>query len=168
MVESVIALGSNIGDREANLRLAIKAVGRYGTLTSLSSVYETEPMYEEDQGWFLNCVLTLDTQLGPRALLDALQSVEAEMGRVRGKRNGPRLIDLDILFYGDSVILEPGMEIPHPRIAERLFVLAPLADLAPGRVHPVLGKTVAELAGSLKSTQGVVRRPAMLADLVPG
>jgi len=159
MVESLIAIGSNVGDRDGNLRLAIAALGRYGKVTDVSSVYETEPMYLEGQGWFLNCVVALQTELAPRALLDAMHSVETELGRERGVRNGPRAIDLDILFYGEAVVSEPGLDIPHPKISERLFVLAPLREVRPDFVHPVVGKTVSDIADALDTDKKVVRRP---------
>jgi len=166
MVESLIALGTNLGDREGNLRRAVKAIGGLGRVSCASSVFETEPMYLDSQGWFLNCVICLESDLAPRALLDALHAIEAEMGRERGVRYGPRAVDLDILFYGDEVVSEEGLEIPHPRIAERLFVLAPLSEVRPGLVHPVLGKTVSEMASSLRTDKKVVRVPVRLSDLV--
>ena len=166
MVESLIAVGSNLGDRQGNLRRAVRAIGSLGRVRCASSVYETEPMYLEGQGWFLNCVICLESDLAPRALLDALHRVETEMGRVRGVRYGPRAVDLDILFYGDEVVSEEGLEIPHPRIAERLFVLAPLCEVRPGYVHPVLGKTVSEMVSSLRTDKKVVRGPGLLSDLV--
>jgi len=166
MVESLIALGTNLGDREENLRRAVRAIGALGRVSCTSSVFETEPMYLERQGPFLNCVICLETDLAPRALLDALRAIEAEMGRERGVRYGPRTIDLDILFYGGEVVSEEGLEIPLPRIAERLFVLAPLSEVRPGLVHPVLGKTVSEMASSLVTERKVVRVPVRLSDLV--
>jgi 2-amino-4-hydroxy-6-hydroxymethyldihydropteridine diphosphokinase len=168
MAQSFIALGSNVGDREGNLRRAIAAVGQYGKVTAVSSVYETEPMYYVDQGWFLNCVVSAETTLRPRELLVALREIEAEMGRERGARYGPRVIDLDILFYGTEIVSEPGLEIPHPKIAERQFVLAPLGEISPDLVHPVLGRKVSEIAGALKSDKKVVRRPDLLTDLASG
>jgi 2-amino-4-hydroxy-6-hydroxymethyldihydropteridine diphosphokinase len=138
MVESVVALGSNLGDREGNLRLAIAAIGGFAKVTGVSSVYETEPMYLEDQAWFLNCVISVETELRPRALLDALQAIEVGMGRERGIKYGPRVVDLDILFYDGEVVSEPALEIPHPKIPERQFVLVPLEELRPAFVHPVL------------------------------
>jgi 2-amino-4-hydroxy-6-hydroxymethyldihydropteridine diphosphokinase len=166
MVESLIALGSNVGDREGNLRHAIGAIGGFAKVTGISSVYETEPMYLEDQGWFLNCVMSVETELTPRALLDALQAIEAGMGRERVVKYGPRVVDLDILFYDGEVVSEPGLEIPHPKIPERQFVLAPLEELRPGFVHPVIGKTMSEIGHALKTDKKVVRRPDLLADLV--
>jgi 2-amino-4-hydroxy-6-hydroxymethyldihydropteridine diphosphokinase len=168
MVRSLIGLGSNVGDREGNLRRAIAAVGQYCKVTAVSSVYETEPMYFEDQGWFLNCVVSAETTLRPRELLVALREIEAEMGRERAARYGPRVIDLDILFYGAEIVSEPGLEIPHPKIAERQFVLAPLDEISPDLVHPVLGRRVSDIASALKSDKRVVRRPDLLTDLASG
>jgi len=161
MVESLIALGSNLGDREGYLRRAIEMIRRQTRLVALSSVYETEPMYREDQGWFLNCVVAVETDLKPRALLEWLQAAESEMGRGRTARYGPRVIDLDILFYGDEIVSEPSLEIPHPGIAQRAFVLVPLNEIRPGLVHPVLGRTIGELLDDLKSEKKVVRRPEL-------
>ena len=166
MVESLIALGSNVGDRDRNLRLAIAALGRFGKVTRVSSVYETEPMYYEDQGWFLNCVVSLETELKATSLLHALQGIESEIGRSKGVRYGPRAIDLDIIFYDGEVISEPGLEIPHPKIAEREFVLEPLKEIRPDFIHPVLGRTISEIAGDLKTDKKVVRRPDLFSDLV--
>ncbi len=166
MVESLIALGSNMGDREWNLRRAIGIIGRQMRLTKISSVYETEPMYREDQSWFLNCVVAAETDLEPRELLGRLQATELEMGRERSVRYGPRVIDLDILFYGNEIVSEHSLEIPHPRIAERAFVLVPLNEIRPELVHPVLRKRASELLGSLKPGKRVVKRSGLLADLV--
>lgn len=165
MVESFIALGSNLGDREDNLRRAIEMISRQMSLTEMSSVYETEPMYNESQNWFLNCVVSVETNLKPRDLLERLQNMEHEMGRKRTERYGPRLIDLDILFYDDEIVSEPGLEIPHPKITERLFVLMPLAEISPDLVHPVLKKRITELVDILKSDKKVVKRPRLLSEL---
>jgi 2-amino-4-hydroxy-6-hydroxymethyldihydropteridine diphosphokinase len=167
MVESIIALGSNVGDRIGNIRRAIAALRDIGTVTAISSVYETEPMYVDDQGWFLNAVVALETALSPRSLLGSLQSIETEIGRIRGVRYGPRVLDLDIVFYGALIVREPGLEIPHPRVAERLFVLAPLSEIRPQLVHPVLGLTVSQLLSRLKTDKKVVRRPDLRAEPVP-
>jgi 2-amino-4-hydroxy-6-hydroxymethyldihydropteridine diphosphokinase len=166
VVESLIALGSNVGDREANLRRAIDLLGGEMKLNKVSSVYETEPMYYEGQEWFLNCVVSVDIELGPEALLERLKAIEAEVGRRPGVRYGPRIVDLDILFYGDRIVSVPGLEIPHPKIAERAFVLVPLDEIRPALVHPLLKKTVSELARELKSDKRVVRKPGLLADRV--
>ena len=114
MVESLIAVGSNLGDRLGNLRRAVRAIGGLGRVSCASSVYETEPMYLEAQRRFLNCVVCLQSDLAPRPLLDALHAIETEMGRERSVRYGPREVDLDILFYGDQIVSEQGLEIPHP------------------------------------------------------
>lgn len=115
-------------------------------MVAVSSVYETEPMYLEDQGWFLNAVAVVETDEEPLDLLARLNRIEARMGRVRGRaKNAPRTIDLDILFYGDLVATGPTIQIPHPRLTERAFVLVPLAEVRPSLVHPVLGKTAAAL-----------------------
>jgi 2-amino-4-hydroxy-6-hydroxymethyldihydropteridine diphosphokinase len=166
VVESIIALGSNVGDREGSLRRALVTLAREMRVVDWSSVYETEPMYYEDQGAFLNCVVVVETDLKPMALLKLLKGIEEEMGRDQGgTRYGPRNIDMDILFYGREVVSEPSLEIPHPRIAERAFVLVPLHEVRPGLIHPVLQKTAAELLGDLKTQKKVVRRPDLLLDL---
>lgn len=165
MVESIIALGSNVGNREGNLGRALSALGGIGRVTEVSSIYETEPMYIQAQGWFLNCVAALETALSPAALLGALQSIESAMGRERGVKYGPRVIDLDIIFYGSEVVSEDGLEIPHPRVSERRFVLVPLAEIRPGLVHPVLRKTIRELADELGTGGPAVRRIGRVADL---
>lgn len=133
----------------------------------MSSVYETEPMYHEDQALFLNCVVAVETGLRPRELLEHLLAIEAELGRQRTLRYGPRVVDLDILFYGNEVILEAGLEIPHPRLAERPFVLVPLNEMAPDLVHPVSGKRVSELLADLVVGKRVIRKTGLLGDLVP-
>lgn len=138
------------------------------SVVAMSSVYETEPMYREDQGWFLNCVVVVDTELAPLELLDLLKGAERTLGRETPKeRNAPRVIDMDILFYGDLVVSEPSLEVPHPKLAERAFVLVPLAEVRPQIVHPLLKKTVAELLQGLDTRKGVVRVPGALADLSP-
>jgi len=168
LVESVIALGSNLGDREENLRRACSDIGRRMGLVAVSSVYETEPMYREDQGPFLNCVLVVETDLRPGALLEWLKETERKMGRdQRAARNAPRVIDMDILFYGDEVVSGPSLQVPHPGIQERAFVLVPLNEVRPRLVHPVLKKSVAELLGGLRTTEGVVKRPELLAGISP-
>lgn len=168
MVEALIALGSNVGDRETNLRKAIGLLGEKTKLKEVSSVYETEPMYYERQDWFLNCVVAVDTDLKPESLLRELKAIEEKVGRRPGVRYGPRVVDLDILFYDDEVVSAPGLEIPHPRIAERAFVLAPLAELRPALVHPVHRKTVSQMNRELKEDKRVVRKPGLLADLSSG
>jgi 2-amino-4-hydroxy-6-hydroxymethyldihydropteridine diphosphokinase len=141
-----LSLGSNLGDRAANLERAIEALPEIGVrVLRRSSIYETEPVDFLAQPWFLNCVVEAETSLGPRQLLEKLQAMERKLGSQKLVPRGPRMIDLDVLFYSDAMIHEPGMEIPHPRIAQRRFVLVPLAELAPELQHPVLRKKAAEL-----------------------
>ena len=141
-----LSLGSNLGDRAANLERAIEALPEIAVrVLRRSSIYETEPVDLIAQPWFLNCVVEAETSLGPRQLLEALQTIERELGSKKLVPRGPRIIDLDVLFYSAEVIHEAGIEIPHPRMAERKFVLVPLAELAPELRHPALRKTAAEL-----------------------
>jgi 2-amino-4-hydroxy-6-hydroxymethyldihydropteridine diphosphokinase len=135
-----------MGDREANLRAAIQSISAAGiTVLRESPIYETEPVGYTGQRWFLNMVVEAETALFPMQLLTRTAKIERALGRVRTILNGPRTIDIDILLYGDAVVRTPRLEIPHPRMHERRFVLAPLADLAPGLRHPVLRKTVRQL-----------------------
>jgi 2-amino-4-hydroxy-6-hydroxymethyldihydropteridine diphosphokinase len=141
-----LALGSNIGDRETNLHTAIQSISAAGMpVLRESPVYETEPVGLTDQRWFLNMVVEAETALFPMQLLTRTGKIERALGRVRIAANGPRTIDIDILLYGNAVIRTPRLEIPHPRMHERRFVLAPLADLAPGLRHPLLRQTVRQL-----------------------
>ena len=134
----------------------------------MSSVYETEPMYREDQGWFLNCVVVVETDVEPIELLGWLKEAETEMGRdQQAARNAPRVIDIDILFYAEMVISGPSLQVPHPRIAERAFVLVPLDEVRPLLVHPVLKKTVTELLHELRTRKGVVKMPCLLSGFLP-
>jgi 2-amino-4-hydroxy-6-hydroxymethyldihydropteridine diphosphokinase len=148
-----IALGTNLGDRLANLNAAIEAMPPAVQVTARSPVYETTPWGYADQPDFLNQVVRAETGLSPPDLLVFLKGLEESLGRTPTFRNGPRLIDLDILFYANLVLDTPPLAIPHPRLADRAFVLAPLADLAPGLRHPVLGKTVAELLQAVDASQ---------------
>ena len=140
-----IALGSNLGDRLGNLQAAVQALQPSVVILDCSPVYETPPWGYLDQPAFLNQVVKAQTQLSPRELLDLLKQVETEMGRQKMMLNGPRLIDLDILFYEDLVLDTPQLTIPHPRMGGRGFVLVPLADLAPDLRHPTLGVTIREM-----------------------
>lgn len=144
-----VALGSNLGDRLANLRAAVEAVGSIATVTAVSPVYETPAAYVTDQPAFLNATLTATTKLSPQGLLFALKHIEQDIGRQPTFRYGPRVIDLDILLYGEQTVATVELTIPHPRMAERAFVLRPLADIAPDWLHPTSGKTVATLFASL-------------------
>ena len=140
-----IALGANLGNRLSNLRQAVRALPPEVHPIRISSVYETLPWGVEQQPAFLNAALEAVTPLKPGALLAYLKEIETRLGRRPGIRYGPRLIDLDILFYGMQVVNLPGLEIPHPHLHERAFVLVPLADLAPDWLHPVLQRTVWDL-----------------------
>jgi 2-amino-4-hydroxy-6-hydroxymethyldihydropteridine diphosphokinase len=141
-----LGLGSNLGDRAANLERAMQALAAAGVAVKRRSLfYATEPVGFTAQNWFLNCVVEAGTELMPRQLLRAVHQVEREMGRRRLVRDGPRTADIDILLYGSNVIRMPDLEVPHPRLAERRFVLIPLHELAPGLRHPALGRTIGEL-----------------------
>ena len=140
-----LALGTNLGDRSANLSAVRSALAPQVQVQRASPVYETEPWGVLDQPRFLNQVLEVETTLEPLDLLRFLKQLEADLGRKPGIRYGPRLIDLDIILFGHRVVSLPELNIPHPRLAERAFVLVPLMDLAPDLRHPVLGKTIREL-----------------------
>jgi 2-amino-4-hydroxy-6-hydroxymethyldihydropteridine diphosphokinase len=138
-----LSLGSNLGDKRRNLWRALAALEKSGVrVDRVSSVYRTEPVACAAQPWFYNLAAAVETPLRPRQLLDLIQRVEREMGRVRTRKAGPRPIDIDILLAGDAVVRAKDLEVPHPRLAERRFVLVPLAEIAPAAVHPVLKKTV--------------------------
>jgi 2-amino-4-hydroxy-6-hydroxymethyldihydropteridine diphosphokinase len=152
-----LALGSNLGDRMAHLAAALDGLAGPVRIVAVSPVYETAPMYVTDQPAFLNMALAGDTGLAPGPLLDAIKQIERELGRrAGGPRFGPREVDIDILFHGAGVVDTPDLVIPHPRMAERAFVLAPLADVAADVVHPVLRRTVAALLAGVPGLDSVV------------
>jgi 2-amino-4-hydroxy-6-hydroxymethyldihydropteridine diphosphokinase len=151
MPTAYIALGSNLGDREQTLAAATDRLRRLGRVEACSSLYETEPVGFHDQPAFLNAVVALETKLEPLPLLHALLAIERELGRDRseGVPNGPRALDLDLLLMGDSIVDEDELTLPHPALAERRFVLAPLAEIAPELGHPLRNQTMVELLAQL-------------------
>jgi 2-amino-4-hydroxy-6-hydroxymethyldihydropteridine diphosphokinase len=149
-----LALGTNLGDRLANLKQAIASLTPQLEVRLKSQVYETPPWGFEDQPKFLNQVIKANTYLDPEPLLKHLKRLEVALGRKESFPNGPRLIDIDILFYDDLVVDKPSIVIPHPRLQERGFVLLPLMEIAPNLVHPVSKKTVREMA-ELCSMEGI-------------
>jgi 2-amino-4-hydroxy-6-hydroxymethyldihydropteridine diphosphokinase len=150
-----LSLGSNLGDDESNLRNAIARLQTQGQVVSVSSFYETEPVEFTEQEWFLNCAVALETAQTPERLMASILGIEQQMGRERIQKNGPRIIDLDILLFGDLIIESPGLTVPHPAMHERRFVLEPLAEIAPEVRHPVLKKTIRELLEALPAGQAV-------------
>ena len=150
-----LSLGSNIGDRENHLREAMERLRHSGRVTSTSSFYETEPVEFTDQPWFLNCAVGLETAKPPAQVMADLLAIEKTLGRQRVEKKGPRIIDIDILLAGDTIVDTPDLTIPHPAMAERRFVLEPLAEIAPQARHPVLKKTVRELLDGLPAGQTV-------------
>ena len=153
-----LGLGSNLGDRAANLREAIERLRELGEVAVVSAVYETEPREITDQPWFLNCAVALETEQMPRQLMARLLGIERAMGRRRTKPKGPRLIDIDILLFGNSVVRAAGLRIPHPAMQERRFVLEPLAEIAAEVRHPVFKRTVREMRDALGKDAGAVKR----------
>ncbi len=150
-----LGLGSNLGDRDANLRAALTALAPAVRVSRLSSVYETAPMHLLEQPDFHNLVCEGETALAPQELLRTLKAIERALGRTPGPRYGPRLIDIDILLYDDLTLETPDLCIPHPRMVERAFVLVPLVEIAPHLWHPVLGTEIATLAERMAAGGGI-------------
>lgn len=152
-----LSLGSNVGDRDRNLREAIRALGGVGQVKAVSSFYETEPVDFVDQAWFLNCAVAMESLASPEGMMAELLRMERKMGRERNHRKGPRTIDIDILMFGERIVDSPDLKIPHPAMHRRRFVLAPLAEIAPEARHPGMNRTVRELLAELPERQ-VVRK----------
>jgi 2-amino-4-hydroxy-6-hydroxymethyldihydropteridine diphosphokinase len=152
-----LSLGSNVGDREAQLQDARARLATVGRVVAESSMYETEPVEFPQQPWFLNCALALETRKTPQQVMAAILSIEEEMGRRRVQKKGPRSIDIDILLFDETVTDSAELTIPHPAMQQRRFVLEPLAEIAPEVLHPVLKKTIRELRDALPPGQ-VVRK----------
>jgi 2-amino-4-hydroxy-6-hydroxymethyldihydropteridine diphosphokinase len=145
-----IGIGSNVGNRETNCRMAIERLNEKGIeVKKTSSMYETEPWGFKDQPKFINMVIEAETRLEPERLLIVLKDIEKEMGRKETVKWGPRIIDLDILFYNDKIINQDELQIPHPYLHKRDFVLVPLSEIAPNKTHPILKKTIKELMEEL-------------------
>jgi len=152
-----LSLGSNVGDRDANLRSAIERLRALGEIVAVSSFYETEPVEFTAQPRFLNCVVKLSTEKMPKQLLACILEVEQQMGRRRTEKKGPRIIDIDILLFGSSIIETKGLTVPHPSMQQRRFVLEPLAEIASDVRHPVFKRTIRELRDALPPGQAVRR-----------
>ncbi|MCH7551973.1 2-amino-4-hydroxy-6-hydroxymethyldihydropteridine diphosphokinase [Patescibacteria group bacterium] len=150
-----IALGSNLGDREKYLRKAVKEITKENEILAYSSLYETEPVGYKNQGWFLNAVIKIQTSLSAEQLLQSLLTIEKKLERTRIIKNGPRTIDLDMLFYDSEIIQVDDLEIPHPRLQDRSFVLIPLNEIAAQFIHPRLQKTVSNILSELQDQNEV-------------
>jgi 2-amino-4-hydroxy-6-hydroxymethyldihydropteridine diphosphokinase len=152
-----LGLGSNVGDRQRNLDMALELLSQRMRLEKVSSIYDTEPVGVSNQPRFLNLVCQVSTRLAPMELLALVKGIEQKLGRAPDTHNAPRIIDIDILLYGDQVVESPKLVIPHPRLTERAFVLVPLDEIAPKAVHPVNGKKVRELLKAATEKQGVLK-----------
>ena len=151
-----LSLGSNLGNRQGNLDQALKLLSQRMQVGKVSSIYDTEPVGNTNQPRFLNLVCEVKTRVTPEGLLTMVKGLEQMMGR-RSKTGEPRIIDIDILLYADKVMQTKDLEIPHPRMGERQFVLVPLAEIAPDVVHPVTKKTIKEMNKAIKEVQGVMK-----------
>ena len=157
-MEIYLSLGSNLGDRRANLKKALRLLERSMEVVSVSSVCDTEPVGVGKQPRFLNLVCRVNTDIGPVQLLSLIKRIEADMGRDLNLKNAPRNIDIDIILYGDTIIESPELTIPHPRMWERAFVLVPFAEIAPKVIHPVSGESIGDLVAKVEGRVGVVKK----------
>jgi 2-amino-4-hydroxy-6-hydroxymethyldihydropteridine diphosphokinase len=155
MTRAFVALGANLGDRQATIESAVRDLAQIGPVIAVSSIYETDPWGFVDQPAFLNAVAEIDTELPAESVLEFLHEVEGRHGRVRSFANAPRTLDLDLLLYGDSFLKSEHLTVPHPRFRERAFVLVPLAEVAANVVVPGLGATVSDLLDRIEDRSGV-------------
>lgn len=155
MATAYLGLGSNLGDRKQNLIQALELMSKHAVVEQVSSIYETEPVGNEEQPLFLNAVCRISTDMKPGQLLRLAKKIEARLGRKHSFPNAPRPIDIDILFYDDEVLNSKELTIPHPKLVERAFVLVPLAEIAPDLVHPGSGKAIKKLLADLGAVTGV-------------
>lgn len=153
-----LSLGSNLGDREANLRAAIGKLDELGQVIAVSAFFETEPVEFTAQPWFLNCAVAVRTHLMPKLFLAKVLAIEQQMGRQRTQPKGPRPIDIDVLLFGNAVISTPQLKVPHPAMHQRRFVLEPLSEIAPDVRHPVFKRSMRELLRELPREGGQVKR----------
>lgn len=151
MVKIYLGLGSNVGNKSSNIKKAINHIKKNLRIIKISPIYKTEPVGYKKQDWFLNCVVEAETDKKPMGLLAFFKSIEKKLKREKIFKYGPRTIDIDILFYGNEIIKTKNLQIPHPRMHRRLFVLEPLSKINPSFVHPKLGKKIKELKNQIKS-----------------
>lgn len=157
METAYISIGSNLGDRESNCRKATHEISEFAEVSAMSSLYETDPVGNEDQPLFINSVIEIQTDLSPHKLLDKLHSIEKKLGRLREIKWGPRTIDLDIIFYGNDIMNDADLIIPHPQAYKRRFVLEPLREIAPDVIHPSLKLSIRELLTKLHDPHKVIK-----------